>query len=237
MRPWGRFSSLQEGSSDLYQKKPQTTELLLKKKQNTSQQKIKAASRELTPAGSGAGAAGALGGWVGEGLPVSWPSPARPPRHPPGEGHRPEWGAYWLLSSHPGRGFQGLGSAPVVGLRLLGREVNRTAGPAPVGGLGLELRRLPGRASAGAQGSWLGEAERGRAWAWGEARPGGLGWSTPLWAQLCPRRGGELREVASSSASLLPSGRLLQPDPREQSSPSRAAGLLKHRYPTSTEPC
>lgn len=101
----------------------------------------------------------------------------------------------------------------------------------------LELRRLPGLASAGAQGSWLGEAERGRAWAWGEARPGGLGWSTPLWAQLCPRRGGELREVASSSASLLPSGRLLQPDPRDQSSPCRAAGLLKHRYPISTEPC
>ena len=112
-----------------------------------------------------------------------------------------------------------------------------------MGGLGPKLRRPPGRASAGAQGCGLREAERGRARAWGEAGPGGVGWSTPSWAQLalsCARDGegdAELREAASSSASPVPPGRLLQPDPGDQSSPSRAAGLLKPRHPASAEPC
>lgn len=143
-----------------------------------------------------------------------------------------------LIASWPWFSRTGLRScrgAEVAGQR---GEPYRWTCAAPGGGaLGLELRRLPGQASAGAQGCWLREAERGWAGAWGEAGPGGLGWSTPLWAQLCPRWGGELREAASSSAFLLPSGHLLQPDPRDQSSPSRVAGLLKHRYPTSAVPC
>ena len=111
----------------LYQKKNTAKQLsCCLEKQNTSQSNIKPASEELVPVW---GAAGVPGGWVGGWAPCLLAQllalalmPAQPPRHAPGEGHCPEWGACGLLPSHPGRGFQGRGSAPVVGPRSLGTE-------------------------------------------------------------------------------------------------------------------
>ena len=123
--------------------------------------------------------------------PVSWPSPAQPPCQPPGEGHYPEWGACWLLSWHPGRGFQGPGPAPVVGLRALGREVNCNPGPARllVGGPGAGAWEAPGPGFCWSLGLL---AQGGRAWpgrGLGRGRAGWTGLEHPFVGPAVPEMG------------------------------------------------
>ena len=160
-------------------------------KQNTSQPNIKPASEELAPLW---GAAGVPWGWVGGWAPCLLAQllalalmPAQPPRHAPGEGHCPEWGVCGLLPSHPGRGFQGRGSAPVVGPRSLGteRRLDRWTRAAPRwgawgrnlggprAGLLLELRAAgsgrpsvagPGRGERPGLVEWVGAPHRGPSW-------------------------------------------------------------------------
>ena len=81
----------------------------------------------------------------------------------------------------------------------------------------------PGRGERPGLAEWVGAPHCGPSW--------------PLAVPETGRGGAELREAVSSSVSLVPPRRLLQPDPWDQSSPSRAVGLLKPRHPTSAEPC